>query len=360
MPRIKFSLNNMEDSIESSTDEKSNFSFISAFNQVLSDFLERSKNITMARYGIDAKEPKTLEKIGNEHKITRERVRQIIREVLKKARLAKSQSVISEIIQKIAFTIGEKNGIIEKENLISIVGKRNSNEMAAARFFLDYLKNFSEIEIKGELKKSYILPDFNVEEWKKIKNASKNILELEKKTLTDDELESKISSRAGMRVPPQKIFDYLAVSEEIEKNSFGKWGLAEWDEINPRGTREKVHLVLKETGKPLHFQKISELIDFYKLNRRKTHPQTVHNELIKDNRFVLVGRGTYALSEWGYKKGTVKEILEEILKSHLRPMKKEDILNQVLKTRQVKKSTVMINLNNFFIRTGKDGYTVRK
>lgn len=350
----------MESSIKSNIREISDFSFISAFNQIMAGFSQRAKNIIQARYGIDTAEPKTLEEIGREHKITRERVRQIVQEVLKKARLAKSQPVISEIARKIAFTIREKNGIMEKENLISMVGKGNLNEMAAARFFLDCLNDFTEIEIKGELKKSYVISDFSLKEWKEIKNIAKNILESEKKALADDELESKISGCAGSRILSQKIFNYLAVSEEIEKNSFGKWGLAKWDEINPKGTREKAYLILKESGRPLHFQKISELIDFYKLNRKKTHPQTVHNELIKDRRFVLVGRGTYALAEWGYKRGTVREVLEEILKSHLKPMKREDILNQVLKTRQVKKSTVMINLNNFFVRTGKDGYTVRK
>jgi predicted Zn-ribbon and HTH transcriptional regulator len=161
----------------------------------------------------------------------------------------------------------------------------------------------------------------------------------------------------------QELFDFLSVAKEVRQNVFGKWGLVGWSDIKPRGTREKAYLVLKTTGKPLHFREIASLIDTYGLKSSKkshSHPQTVHNELIKDNRFVLVGRGTYALSEWGYKKGTVKEVLEEILRKSATPLSREEVLTQILKVRQVKKSTVIINLNTFFSRVGKNAYSIKK
>lgn len=349
----------MENSTILKSNENSRFSFTEALKRLISGFSERSREIIKARYGIGFGEPKTLQKIGKEKKITRERVRQIIQEVLKKSRGKEKNPVIWEAEQNIAFTIGEKSGIIDKEELLSIAGKGGADEEAAAGFFLDCVKSFVQSEIKNELKKSFALPDFDIEEWRKLKNAARNILESEKRVLSDDELEVRIAHRYGSKIPAKKIFDYLAVSEEIRKNNFGKWGISEWEEVTPKNTREKAYLVLKEAGGPLHFTKIAGLIDKYKLNRKKTHFQTVHNELIKDDRFVLVGRGVYALSEWGYKKGTVKEILEDILRKNRKPMKKEDILDNVLKVRQVKKSTIMINLNNFS-RIGKDEYTVQK
>ncbi|MFZ3031722.1 MAG: hypothetical protein WA082_01680, partial [Candidatus Moraniibacteriota bacterium] len=88
-------------------------------------------------------------------------------------------------------------------------------------------------------------------------------------------------------------------------------------------------------------------------------PQTVHNELIKDQRFVLVGRGIYALSDWGYKPGTVKDVITEILQAAGKPLSREDILARVLEIRQVKKSTIIINLNTFFARIGKNAYTIK-
>ena len=114
--------------------------------------------------------------------------------------------------------------------------------------------------------------------------------------------------------------------------------------------------------KPLHFREIARLIDAQGLSGKKgkSHPQTVHNELIKDKRFVLVGRGIYALKSWGYERGTVKEVLENILRTAKRELSRDEILSEVMKVRQVKKSTVIINLNTFFSRVGKNSYTLKK
>lgn len=354
----------MENLTQAKTSQKKKetavFSFNGAAIELLAGISERSREIIRLRYGMGCGTPKTLEKIGNKFNITRERVRQIIQEVLKKTRVLKDNPLIFEAGEKIMFTIKEKNDIIEANALISACGKSDSSEMAAVRFFLEFLGDFKKEEIENELKKSYTLSDFDLEEWKKVKNIARNILESEKTPLAIDEFELRISHRMGGQLPSKKAFDWLEVSEEIKENNFKKWGLAKWEEISPKNTRDKVYLVLRETGKPLHFREIARLIDANKLGKKKTHPQTVHNELIKDKRFVLVGRGTYALSEWGYKRGTVKEVIEEILKSCPMPMRREEILEKILELRQVKKSTVMINLNNFFARTGKNKYTLRK
>ena len=66
---------------------------------------------------------------------------------------------------------------------------------------------------------------------------------------------------------------------------------------------------------------------------RRTHPQTVNNELIKDPRFVLIGRGLYALSEWGYEPGTVKDVLVQILKDSGKALRKEDVLQLISERR---------------------------
>ena len=160
-----------------------------------------------------------------------------------------------------------------------------------------------------------------------------------------------------------RLLHFLLVSKSIRQNVFGKWGLAEWSEIKPRGMREKAHLVLKTSAQPLHFRDIAKMIDEYGLHgtkKKKSHPQTVHNELIKDQRFVLVGRGIYALSDWGYKKGTVKDVITEILREAGKPLSREEIVERVFEIRQVKKSTVVINLNTYFARAGKNVYTLKK
>jgi hypothetical protein len=81
--------------------------------------------------------------------------------------------------------------------------------------------------------------------------------------------------------------------------------------------------------------------------------------LIKDARFVLVGRGLYALSEWGYTAGVVKEVLKEILEAE-GPLSREEIIDKVRKERYVKDNTILVNLQdgNLFKKLANGTYTI--
>jgi len=341
------------------TDEnKAKFSYFLALEKLFSEIQERPRGIIKERYGIKNEKTKTLEEIGKEHRITRERVRQIIRETLKKLKNKKSES-LGEVLSQLSFTIKEKNGIIKEEKLLS--QSLEMKERGSLNFFLDLFDEIKYREIPKELEPSWTNSDFSLAEWRKVKSEIKEILEKNQKPLTESEILNEIRKSEKIDISEKNLLDYLDVSSEIKKGNFEKWGLKAWDEITPKGTREKIYLILKETGKPLHFKEIASLIDKYKLNKKKkTHPQTVHNELIRDKRFILVGRGTYALSEWGYKKGTVKEVIEDILKKRNEPMEREKIMDEILNLRKVKKSTILINLNNFFQKVGKNSYSIRK
>jgi len=145
---------------------------------------------------------------------------------------------------------------------------------------------------------------------------------------------------------------YLEISKKIQKDSEGNFGLKDWPEINPRGIKDKAYLVFKKTEKPLHFTEVAKLIE-------GSLVQTVHNELIRDPRFVLIGRGIYALSEWGYYPGEVKDVISKVL-TEGGPLTKEEILEKVLKQRLVKENTVFLNLSNkkYFERDIQGKYIV--
>jgi len=338
-----------------------NLFFSDSLKQLVSDLPARSQEIILSRYGVYGSRTMTLEEIGKKHHITRERVRQVIREVLKKVREKKDRPIFLQIQEKAALALRSNGGIMEEKQLISVLGKSNANEGAAVRFFLECMDNISGIEIKDELKFSYVLKDFDIEQWKTVKNTIIEVLKMQKRPLLFDVLLEQFNKvKKDQNLSKETLIHYLEVSEEIKQNAFGKWGIAKSREVSPKGTREKAYLVMKESGKPLHFRDITKKIDQYHLNKKKTHPQTVHNELIKDKNFVLVGRGIYALVEWGYKKGTVKDVIEEILKRSTKPLNKKDVLSRVLAVRRVKESTVIINLNNYFSKSKNGIYSVKK
>jgi hypothetical protein len=257
----------------------------------------------------------------------------------------------------------EKNsGVMGVTALVETLAPAGGRERGALLAFIECLSDLKEIKATDEHEKIFVVKNFSMARWKKVKDAAKLILEEADQALDGDELYTRYQTEENP-LGKSELLHYLAVGSDVKQNVFGKWGLAQWSDIKPRGTREKAFLVLKTTGKPLHFREIAALIDQYGLKSSKkshSHPQTVHNELIKDERFVLVGRGTYALSEWGYKKGTVKEVLEDILGKSAVPLSREEVLTQILKIRQVKKSTVIINLNTFFSRIGKNAYSIKK
>ena len=149
----------------------------------------------------------------------------------------------------------------------------------------------------------------------------------------------------------KSLLSFLEASKHIMRSWDGKWGLKTWPEVNPRGIRDKAYLVLLRHEKPLHFTQVSKLIEefqgeFLQNKDKRVLPQTVHNELIKDRRFVLVGRGTYALSDWGYEPGTVKDVIMSLLRGNGGRMVKEDIMERTLAQRQVKESTIELNLQD--------------
>lgn len=333
--------------------------FLVLANTLLSDLPKRSQEIIKKRYGISVPEPETLEQIGREYKITRERVRQIIVDALKKINKKIDGDDFKSIEDNILFTIVENNGIIEEEKIVLNLSGGNKNVANAVVFVQMLSKRISVVEEKGLIKKSWLASREVINRVNELSKEVQEIFKREQKPLKAEEIVKKIQAKKS-EFSETEIVNLLDVMAGFAKNAFDKWGLFDWKEINPKGTREKIYIVLKERNKPLHFVEIAQHIDQYQLSKKKAHPQTVHNELIKDNRFVLIGRGIYALKEWGYQEGTVKDILKDILNKSKKPLTRDEILEQIFKMRKVKKSTVMINLNNpAYFTKEKNHYSIK-
>lgn len=335
-------------------------SFLDFADSILGNLSERSQKIMKIRFGLAADKGETLERIGERYHITRERVRQIISESGKKIAKNSKSDNFKKAEEILIFTINRNNGIIKEPDILNKFDLGGAREVNAVKFFANCSGNVFEIEEKGIFEKSLVASLDTAEKVKKVILDAEGVFKSRKHPLTDNEI-----VRTLIKLNPDlsraKVSSYLAISSKVKKNQFGRWGMSDWMEISPKGTKEKVYLILKETGKPLHFTKIAELIDRYNLGKRKAHPQTVHNELIKDDRFILIGRGIYALGEWGYFEGTIKDVLKTILEKSVRPLNRNEITEEVLKVRKVKKTTIAINLNNpkLFLRQ-KDFYTVKK
>ena len=319
--------------------------FLGLANAILTHLPQRSQEILKKRYGLASGELETLEKIGSDYQITRERVRQIISDSIKKVSKMADAEVFKLAEEKIILEISKRDGIISEEYLLEKLAAGNLKEERAIAFFALCSNRIMEIKNKELLRKSWAVSRDILGEVENFSKIAKDVFSLSKVPLSDTEVVEKIT-KAHPEMTKNKILSFLDVLNEISENKFGKWGFSHWMEINPKGTRERIYLILKEEKKPLHFTEITKSIDAFGIGKRKSHIQTVHNELIKDDRFVLIGRGTYALRDWGYVPGTIKEVIKRILEKSGHAMTKEELLEEIAKSRQVKKTTVMINLNN--------------
>ena len=146
---------------------------------------------------------------------------------------------------------------------------------------------------------------------------------------------------------------WLSLSKKLDHNPLGEWGIASSNSVKAKGIRDLAYLAIRRHGSPMHFTEVARVIG--ETFGKKAHIATCHNELIKDNRFVLVGRGLYALKEWGYVSGIVRDVFDEFIKKN-GPLTKDEIIEKVLKERYVKPNTILVNIQNpKYFKKDKEG-----
>ena len=335
---------------------------------LVNDLPERSRDIVSRRFGIGSSARETLEGIGKSYGITRERVRQIESEALNRLRAVGQDSrELNMFFSDLATFIKAHGGVMQEDILLNRYLDRCSASYNDCAGFIMLLLSLGDEFRRGKesdvLHPHWYTDRESVDLAKSLVKALKKKLEKENRVLSQDELHDLALMEAPVNdVDKDAVFAYIDTSKVIGYNTYGEYGLVWWAEVQPRGVRDKAYLVLKKNDAPLHFREITDSINKANFSPRQAKPQTVHNELIKDKRFVLVGRGIYALSEWGYAPGTVKDVLVDIMSKKSEPMTESQIIDAVMKQRMVKPETIRFNLKSSsdFERVGKDSYKLAK
>lgn len=321
---------------------------------------ERNGAIVAARHGIGNNgQGRTLESIGHDYNITRERVRQIEEASYAKIRNTGEYESLADARRKVADFLEDHCGVCTEEHVLHSLATAAQRPHLAFLLALD--EDFAKIKESDEWRQSWARHHEHAEAAKDALTNVAGMLEQKKTPVEEGELFELLekANTKGLTLRRDTVQHLLTVSKRIERGAYDKWGITHWPEVNPRGVRDKVYLVLDRHGKPLHFRELAQLIDEGPFTtKKKTHPQTVHNELIKDDRFVLIGRGVYALKDWGYMHGTVKDVIMNVLQQEGRPLRKDEIISRVLEQRHVQKNTILLNLQskNHFARVDQDQY----
>lgn len=156
------------------------------------------------------------------------------------------------------------------------------------------------------------------------------------------------------------IDSVLDIFDELVKGEEKYIGLTKWKILNPSTLKDKAIYIYKKEKNPIHFVELANKISNYFGEPVKV--ATIHNELIRNNEFVLIGRGIYVLKAWGYKPGTVLDVIMDIFGKAKTPLSTEEIIARVLKTRRVKTSTIYMNLQNKqqIERVGRNMYQLKQ
>lgn len=337
-------------------------------NSFVAHLEPRQRDVIFGRYGLDGQEPVTLQAIGDRYDITRERVRQIEAAALATLRPQAGQPYFSNFVKAAMNRLKSVGGAEREESFLSELQRAMGDKSApavfanSAKFLLELSGDTSQFRDNYSNWHPYwYLTEADRKRAESFAEKFAATLTAKRETVMTGKFDEVFRASATVAKLSEPVArTYLALSRRFGESPFGDAGLMEWSEVNPKTARDWAYLILKREKKPLHFTELATMVARHRKGKR-TNMQTIHNELIKDNRFVLVGRGLYSLAEHGYIPGTAKEIIAHILKKH-GPLPAREVVSRVKDQRFLKEGTILINLQNkkHFMSMPDGRYAVRE
>lgn len=329
--------------------------------KLLQPLKDRARDVIMRRYGLDTGVSQTLQMIGDSYGITRERVRQIENFAIKAIRSAPSFAEAQTVFAELKTAINDLGGVVHQDHLLKKLTKDTVDQNHIG-LYLVIGDEFTQLKEDDKFKTRWTIDPELAEKVHSVLDTIHDTLSAEDLAEEDKLVEAFLESAKKNKVPAEHIRDDVArrllwMSKLMGRNALGNWGKSSSPNVKTRGVRDYAYLVMRHHGSPMHFREVAKAITdtFHK----PTHVATCHNELIKDSRFVLIGRGVYALKDWGYRAGTAREVIAEIIKAEGRAMSRDEVIERVMKERYLKKNTILVNLQNpkFFKKDANGMYS---
>jgi DNA-directed RNA polymerase delta subunit len=261
----------------------------------------KEKEVIIKRFSLNNEPRQTLERIGQQFSVTRERIRQIEKIALGKLRRTLENTKLSEVTLFAKEFLGLSGGVCVEHELVSEILKKLSSsaeiDSHIVKLSLAIHPDFAYGERNGLFNPFWRLRDIEEETIISLTDAIHHLLTKKKDVVQIAELVKEAEAylqEKGKASPQPLIVSLLAIDVRLKKVNEGI-GLMAWRHINPKSIRDKAYIVLKREGKPLHFVEIANKITEAGFDKKMVTTQAVHNELIRDEHFVLVGRGLYGL-----------------------------------------------------------------
>lgn len=315
--------------------------------KLLTTLNPRTREIVVNRYGLEKENRMTLEAIGKTYDITRERVRQIENFALTSMKKSKEFKEHAFVFDELRAIVKELGAVVSEEHLMRHISK-DPVVQNHINLYLALGDDFKKHKEDDHFQAHFTTDEKHAAQ---VREALQKLYASidEEDLVTEEEVFNRFVGHLASVVGEFKdnkevIYRYLALSKVIGKNQLSEWGRTSSPHVKARGIKDYAYLIMRRAGHPMHFKDVAAEIN--KTFGKKAHVATCHNELIKDSRFVLVGRGMYGLKDWGHTGGVVRDVITEVLKESGRPLPKDEIVKRVLAKRIVKPNTVLVNLQN--------------
>ncbi len=349
--------------------ERESFDALQLMEQVLALLSPKEAEILSRRYGLSGEKKQTLEIIGQQYQVTRERIRQIERQAIESLFAHPDFSELMRPFEHVVLSVIHQHGGIMTMDMIAheLLGVHATDLKyhAALHFMLSQLlkDKIEHVRASKQFVQSWKIQTTSMDIVEQTIAELQKIVESLEKPHTFDRIHDELKKTSHYQKYAEQlsgsvVASYLDVAGPIGKNPFDEYGLAHWGLVNPKRMHDRVYLVLQKKGEPMHFEEIAEQIS--EIFGKKAYPPTVHNELILNKEYVLVGRGLYALKEWGYQEGVVSAVISQVLEEANKPLDRDEIVDRVLEQRIVKKNTIYLALTdkNIFQKLADGRYTL--
>jgi DNA-binding phage protein len=319
---------------------------------------DREREIVARRFGLfDRRE--TLEQIGELLGITRERVRQLEKSVIARFKAAAERGDLPHIAEVETALLQQLHQMGDAGRIsdlsASVTAENSKTDQSRVVFLAMLCPNLAVIEEDDHYYQAVGVTE--TRDTQAMKDAIAKLYSAIEKA--GEPIAISVAAKNADVTDVIQAGALASISKGLATLNH-RWGLVKWPMVNPKNIRDKIYVILKQHGKHMHFNEIADSIKKSDFKRKDVTTQAIHNELIKDKRFVLIGRGIYALKEWGYAKGTVADIITEVLREAGEPLHRDEIVQRVLKSRFVKETTILLNLQGKaqFKRVAKATYTL--
>lgn len=341
------------------------FDIHGVFEGILASLAEKERTVITRRIGLSGNR-ETLQEIGDTYGITRERVRQIEDVGIKKIGRIMRSSPLMRIQESGEAILKMHGGVMTRDRLISAIVADLGFSDTVNENIVDVLlqADFNLQRSKPQLgtRTYYHFPEIQKKQIEAIHKELSKILkkkgDIMENSVLYEMVKINLFAQFG-KIEPIMIDSVIDIYLDLVKGEEKFVGLEKWKILNPSTLKDKAIYVLKKKKEPMHFLDIASAITEYFSEPVKI--STIHNELIRNEEFVLIGRGIYVLKDWGYKDGTVLDVILDIFNKAKTPLSTEEITNRVLKVRQVKTTTIYMNLQNkkYVERVGRNLYQAK-